>query len=182
MGRDMSGAKNPSWKGGHRSWQQGKHGRDKENLSWKQQRKLAWVRDSLMCQKCGKNQVGRKPDCHHVIPYRIGFSHHLDNLICLCRSCHKRAEAEIQELWGGKVLAPPRRGNPRPVCRSCGSNRRKLTKGLCRECDIIYNRVPRVWEMRDQGFSWQAIGKRFGVSHVAVLHWLKKSPCYLDPW
>lgn len=95
------GDKNPAWKGGHKYWQAGKYGRDKDGLSWKQQRQLTWERDFYTCQHCGKCCESWKPDVHHRVPYRLSFSHALKNLICLCRRCHKKEEAKIKELWGG---------------------------------------------------------------------------------
>lgn len=95
------GSRNAAWRGGHRHWVKGKLGRDKDGLSWKVQRKLAWERDNYTCQDCGKHKVGWKPNVHHVIPYRISSSHALSNLKCLCKRCHKIAEAKIKELWVG---------------------------------------------------------------------------------
>lgn len=107
-----AGVLSHTWKGGHKSWQVGKLGRDKDGLSWKQQRRLAWERDSYTCQHCGKRKDSWRPDVHHIKPYRLSFSHSLDNLICLCRRCHKKAEALIVELWGGHRLLPPKRTLP----------------------------------------------------------------------
>lgn len=83
------GEYSPTWKGGHKYWIKGKLGRD-----------------NFTCQKCNKTreELGRNPDCHHVKPYRLCFSHALDNLLSLCRKCHKQEEAKIKELWGGVVL------------------------------------------------------------------------------
>lgn len=39
----------------------------------------------------------RKPDVHHIIPFRISRSHSLDNLICLCKPCHSKEEAKITD-------------------------------------------------------------------------------------
>lgn len=112
-----SGALSPTWKGGHRHWQAGKVGRDKDGLSWKQQRQLAWERDSYICQHCGKRKDGWRPDVHHVKPYRLSFSHALDNLICLCRRCHKREEARIgaDALKVGHLAVTQRSASPELV-------------------------------------------------------------------
>jgi 5-methylcytosine-specific restriction endonuclease McrA len=85
----------PNWRGVITIPLKGKYGRDKDGLSWKVQRKLAWERDDYTCQECGRKEEGWKPDVHHKIPYRISGSHALDNLICYCRSCYKRIENEI---------------------------------------------------------------------------------------
>lgn len=97
----QEGSRNPAWKGGHRFWRSGKHGRDKDGLSWKVQRRLAWKRDQYACQATGCDKKGSvegwRPDCHHVIPYRVSKSHALENLLCLCKSHHKREEAKYKE-------------------------------------------------------------------------------------
>jgi predicted HNH restriction endonuclease len=40
--------------------------------------------------------MGREPDVHHITPVRDfdepQNAHTLDNVICLCRSCHRLAE------------------------------------------------------------------------------------------
>lgn len=50
------------------------------------------------CQYCGvdRKELGRNPDVHHVRPVRSferpGDAHTMNNVITLCRSCHRRAE------------------------------------------------------------------------------------------
>lgn len=87
-----SGEHSPTWKGGHRYWLVGRFGKDKDGLSWKQQRRLAWERDNYTCQHCHQRK-NRNPDVHHIIPWRKSQSHALNNLICLCQSCHLKEEA-----------------------------------------------------------------------------------------
>ena len=40
--------------------------------------------------------MGREPDVHHITPVRDfedpQDAHRLDNVVCLCRSCHRLAE------------------------------------------------------------------------------------------
>ena len=98
----LEGSNNGNWRGGHRHWSPGRHGKDKDGLSWKTQRTLAWARDNFTCQHCGKVPK-RKPDVHHINPWMNSLSHALDNLICLCQSCHLKEEAKIQEVWGGQI-------------------------------------------------------------------------------
>ena len=55
-----------------------------------------------------KADLGRKPDVHHIIPVREFAdpedAHTVDNLICLCVTCHRNAdvgnisEAELRRL------------------------------------------------------------------------------------
>ena len=68
------------------------------NGDWFQVKRQALERDDHRCQYCGKTrtEIGREPDVHHIEPIR-GFddpqdAHSLDNVVCLCRSCHRYAE------------------------------------------------------------------------------------------
>lgn len=98
------GKNSPTWKGGCHSWKKGRWGIDKNGLSWKKQRKLCWERDGYTCQKCGKKKLGWKPDCHHIIPYRLSKSHDLSNLLSLCKKCHKKEDLLFEECPpAGKV-------------------------------------------------------------------------------
>lgn len=93
-----SGKDNPAWKGGSAYWIKGRFGRDKDNLSWKIQRKLCWKRDNYTCRMCGvKTDI--IPDCHHKIPYRISQSHALSNLISLCKSHHGIIEQNYKSTY-----------------------------------------------------------------------------------
>lgn len=169
------GEKNPMWKGGHKYWQEGKTGRDKDGLSWKIQRRLAWERDNYTCQDCSKQVEGWKPDVHHIRPYRLSFSHALDNLKCLCRSCHKRADAKEVELWGGKSFGGSLRRVKREPCLGCGSVRRQLKDSLCEYC-IIRRETEKARLLRQEGFSYQEIGAKLGRSHQLIWHWLNSAP------
>ena len=48
-----------------------------------------------VCVGCGKTPKdnGRALDVHHIIPYRISFDNSPSNLVALCMSCHKKADA-----------------------------------------------------------------------------------------
>lgn len=80
----------------HHRWKEGEslyaHG-------WSHVQRAARVRDDNTCQNCGKtkSEIGRNPDVHHIIPVRDfedpRDAHRLDNVICLCRTCHSNAEA-----------------------------------------------------------------------------------------
>ncbi|WP_460917893.1 HNH endonuclease [Salinarchaeum chitinilyticum] len=66
---------------------------------WSAVRRAARVRDEYRCQVCGieKSQTGRNPDVHHIRPVRSfddpGKAHRLDNVVSLCRPCHRKVEA-----------------------------------------------------------------------------------------
>lgn len=68
--------------------------------NWRKQRRKARERDGYRCQACGMSEKrnGQHLDVHHIIPFRA-FSierceeaNQLENLICLCKSCHSSAE------------------------------------------------------------------------------------------
>lgn len=67
--------------------------------NWKPVKRRALERDDHSCQNCGKtaDQLGQEPDVHHITPIKTfdepKEGHTLDNVICLCRSCHRRVEA-----------------------------------------------------------------------------------------
>lgn len=172
--RNQEGILNPAWRGGSRGWQSGKLGRDKNGLSWKVQRRLAWERDQYTCQDCGKHCLGWKPHVHHIKPYRLSFSHALGNLRCLCNRCHKREEARVKELWGGQDLGGGLGREKRVPCLGCGSVRRKKIKeGYCSFCSRNRFDIPKARELRFQGLGYEAIGVELGVSAAAVWKWLK---------
>lgn len=126
-----SGPDSPTWKGGFKYWSQGRFGCDKDGLSWKVQRRLAWERDAYKCQKCTRAPV-KKPDVHHIIPWRLSLSHSLDNLICLCKSCHKTEDSKIIDEWYGAILLRPIRKRT-DQCLTCKNKTWSRTQ-LCKKC------------------------------------------------
>lgn len=92
-----SGSNNVSFKGGYGDIYYGPN--------WARQKKEARSRDGHKCRHCGitEKKLSRKLDVHHITPFRdFGYdwevnenykeANKLSNLICLCPSCHKRAE------------------------------------------------------------------------------------------
>lgn len=75
---------------------------------WWTARRSALQRDDYRCQHCGKSrdEIGRNPDVHHIVPLRSfddsDDAHRLENLISLCRSCHRNAEAGNIAISGPK--------------------------------------------------------------------------------
>ena len=76
--------------------------------TWWKVRRTALERDDYECQKCGAGvaELGRNPDVHHIEPVRDfedpEEAHQLDNVVCLCRSCHRRIEDGDMTLPAGK--------------------------------------------------------------------------------
>jgi hypothetical protein len=80
------GEKHPMYKGGPTTYR---------GKSWTKQRMLAVNRDNGTCVHC-KKEIGKSIPVHHIIPYRdyecSETANQLSNLICLCQSCHMKAE------------------------------------------------------------------------------------------
>jgi DEAD/DEAH box helicase domain-containing protein len=85
-------------------------GRDDRGPNWEQQRNRARARDGHRCRHCGvAEQPRRAHDVHHVQPFRtFGYvrdqndryleANRLENLVTLCRSCHRRVEVDRMVL------------------------------------------------------------------------------------
>lgn len=88
------GPNHPNWK-------------DTEKLAygpgWDRIRSQALERDGSRCRLCGitHSELGQNPDVHHIVPVRWfvdsddhtrADAHTLDNVISLCRACHRQAE------------------------------------------------------------------------------------------
>lgn len=67
--------------------------------SWWAVRRAALRRDGYECQSCGAGveDIGRKPDVHHIERVRefddAEEAHTMDNVVSLCRSCHRLVES-----------------------------------------------------------------------------------------
>ena len=60
---------------------------------WNSVRQLAIIRDHALCKDClAKNTITSYNTVHHIIPIKEDWSKKLDidNLICLCESCHQK--------------------------------------------------------------------------------------------
>lgn len=80
----------------HHQWEGGtiNYGR-----KWWAVRRQALCRDEYTCQRCGltKDDLGCNPDVHHILRVRDfdnpQQAHTLDNVVSLCRNCHRNVEA-----------------------------------------------------------------------------------------
>lgn len=69
---------------------------------WNKQRLLRLSIDGYTCKHCGAPEGKRHHDVHHLIPFkefgptRYMEANSLDNLITLCRFCHRKAERAIR--------------------------------------------------------------------------------------
>jgi DEAD/DEAH box helicase domain-containing protein len=89
---------------------------------WNRIRDKVRQRDSFRCQVCGAGEIGRQHDVHHKIPFRAFTSaeeaNKLENLITVCKTCHRKVEQNIRIRSGlaglGFVL-----GNLAPLFLMC---------------------------------------------------------------
>ncbi len=77
---------------------------------WPRIRNAVRARDGFRCQVCGTAESeGRQHDVHHKTPFRQFVSaseaNRFDNLVTLCRSCHRSAEANVHMRSGLAGLA-----------------------------------------------------------------------------
>lgn len=88
LSNNVTGDSHHQWEGGTLPYGSG----------WWQIRQTALERDDYKCQQCGESlhEIGRNPDVHHITPVRRfenpEAAHTLDNVITLCRSCHRLIE------------------------------------------------------------------------------------------
>lgn len=89
LSENVVGENHHQWEGGNLDY----------GRKWWRIRRKALERDEHTCQHCGKakDEIGRNPDVHHVERVRSFDepveAHTLDNVVTLCRSCHRNAEA-----------------------------------------------------------------------------------------
>lgn len=164
----LSGEKNPAWRGGHKYWSEGRFGSDKDGLSWKIQRSLAWKRDKHRCTICSRNKksMGRNPDVHHIIPWRVSFSHDLKNLLSLCQKCHKKEDEKYKNFKGLKNIYYIKRPVFKKYYCSCG----KLLKRDIKYCRLCSAKCKRnlIEKYRNSGLSLRQIQKLTGVNFETV--------------
>lgn len=108
------GENNPNWKGGVSAVFSERHGIPQRE--WMKLAEQVRARDNDVCQYCGKCFAR---DVHHLIPYSRTQDNSLENLITLCKSCHRivegRTTLEMQSVdevlssifyskWGEQII------------------------------------------------------------------------------
>ena len=72
---------------------------------WRAIRLMALAKQLHLCQVCLAKKIFAKADMvHHIIPLRDDYTKglELDNLICLCNSCHKKVHAQYDRSESDK--------------------------------------------------------------------------------
>lgn len=60
---------------------------------YRKNRKIVRERDGFRCVECGSEE---NVQVHHKVPYRIFRDHSIDNLECLCLTCHVEADKNLR--------------------------------------------------------------------------------------
>ena len=106
LSESFTGEGHPNWKGG---------GSEYYGKGWRQAKLRTLERDDHSCVLCGatRDDLGRNPDVHHIVPVRRFIeakaadkteAHVPRNLVTLCVTCHRRADfgtpsqAELKRL------------------------------------------------------------------------------------
>lgn len=103
------GELNTNWRGGHI---------DDYGPTWSSQSRLARNRDKNICQLCSATDEHRNLDVHHITPFRVfefarglnnndEIANRLENLITLCRKCHKKVEKKPELINLGQKTPTP---------------------------------------------------------------------------
>lgn len=58
-------------------------------------KKLCKEEANYTCERCGSVE---NIEAHHIVPIRLGLDNSKENLVCLCRDCHRRIDAAIRSL------------------------------------------------------------------------------------
>ena len=71
--------------------------------AWQKAALAAFERDGRLCRHCGKGRNdGLQMETHHIKPFKefsyASDANHVDNLLTLCRSCHRKEEARIRAV------------------------------------------------------------------------------------
>lgn len=70
-----------------------------KSKEWIKGRQLAIVRDHALCRDClDRDVITPYNTVHHIIPIKEDWSKRLDidNLICLCESCHQKRHKSMK--------------------------------------------------------------------------------------
>jgi len=91
----MFGEQNPFWQGGGTNVNRKRLARQ----SWLRLARKIRKKFQYICQNCTKSPAYQ---IHHIIPWKIDKNDREENLILLCRSCHRKVECEF--LFQGRLF------------------------------------------------------------------------------
>ncbi|MFQ5341968.1 MAG: Zn-binding domain-containing protein, partial [Anaerolineae bacterium] len=155
--------------------------------NWQQQRDAARARDGFRCRHCGApERPDRQHDIHHLQPFRdFGYvpgqneryraANQLDNLITLCRVCHRQAE-NAQRFQGALTGLGHVLGHVAPLFLMCdyrdiGIQAESQAAWSKRPTVTIYERVP-----AGVGFS-EALFRLHGRLLTTAQELIRDCPC-----
>jgi DEAD/DEAH box helicase domain-containing protein len=145
---------------------------NKYGAEWKRISEVVRARDHYRCQNCGIAESERAHDVHHKIPFRafrdengmilVERANHSENLVTLCHTCHRLAEASVRIRSGLAGLSYVM-SHLAPLYLMCDPRdigvhsdpRSDLVAGL--PCMMLYERAPagigfsqRLYEIHDE--------------------------------
>lgn len=165
-----TGSSNSNWRGGSEGWRTGRFGLDKNGLSWKTQSRLARERDKHRCSTPGCSETFKRAvDVHHIVPYRVSFSHALENLKCYCQRCHRKEDAKCTRLYVGikPIFKQSTRTSKKPKCILCGKVYKLNSNNVCTHC-LKRSRAIEALRLRKSGMLLDQIAGILGVTHQCV--------------
>lgn len=98
-----------AFKKGHKTWNRidGRSSRidlkNRYGREWPKIRNIVFERDGYCCQECKSDGVAL--EVHHIIPFLTSKDNGYDNLISLCKKCHRKIEAKEMRILKGKEVA-----------------------------------------------------------------------------
>lgn len=58
-------------------------------------KKLCKEESNYTCERCLSRE---NIEAHHIVPIRLGLDNSRENILCLCRNCHRRLDSIIRRL------------------------------------------------------------------------------------
>lgn len=87
--------------------------------NWKNIATQVKRRDNYTCQKCGRQfpPFSTFLHVHHILPLSRGGSNTPENLITLCRDCHKDDHPHMEKGYAKKLAISNKRRKYRPLVK-----------------------------------------------------------------
>jgi hypothetical protein len=78
----------------HKFWRGGTTLNRYRGSDWRVQRIACLERDDYKCSVCGESYTKGNLDVHHIVRYLDTQDNNVNNLITLCKKCHRRFEVQ----------------------------------------------------------------------------------------